>query len=288
MDMAAIRQIAASDAGYPAQLREIAKAPKCLYVRGTLPRDGALALAIVGTRRATPEGKALASRFGRELAAAGFAIVSGLAFGIDAAAHEGALEADGTCVAVLANGLASIYPHSHARLAEKILAGGGAIVSEYPPDEPPYQYRFIERNRIISGLARGTLVIEAPEASGSLATAEFALEQNRDVFVVPGSIMNPNFRGAHSLIRQGAELVTSPDDILAAYDIEIDRAAARSSSAHAPEEKLILSVLERASRPLDVDKIADMTKLEPRIVNQTLTFLLMRKIIREIKGRYTI
>lgn len=283
-----IHHIVFGDPAYPPLLREITKAPRQLYVRGALPMPHALPLAIVGTRRATQDGIRLARQFGRDLAAAGFVIVSGLAFGIDAAAHEGALEANGACVAVLANGLASVYPHNNRRLAEKILAAGGAIISEYEPGEPPLPYKFIERNRIISGLSKGTLVIEAPEASGSLATAGFALEQNRDVFVVPGSVSHPNFRGANELIRQGAELVTKPEDILAAYGIEMNCAAARRSSARTPEEKLILSALEGVLHPLDVDKIIEATKLEPRIVNQALTFLVLRKAVRETKGQYTI
>jgi DNA processing protein len=257
-------------------------------VRGKMPPTEQPMLAIVGTRKATPQGKHLAEYFGRELAAAGFAIVSGLAFGIDAAAHVGALEEGGICIAVLANGLASVYPHTHERLAAKIIAGGGALVSEYSPGEPPLPYKFIERNRIISGLAKGVLVVEAPESSGSLATAEFALEQNRDVFVVPGNVTHPNFKGANELIRQGAELVTKPEDILSAYGVEIGPANVRRASSDSPEEKLIVEALESVLYPLEVDKIIEMTKLEPRIVNRTLAFLIVKKMIRETKGRYTI
>ena len=276
-----------ADPTYPAFLREITPSPVALYVRGTIP-DSAHAVAIVGTRRATADGNRIAEDFGRDLAAAGCTVVSGLALGIDASSHKGALAVGGSCIAVLANGLARIYPETNHRLAEKIIAGGGAIVSEYPPREHPWKYRFLERNRIVSGIARGTLVIEAPESSGSLATANFALEQNRDVFVVPGSIMHPNFRGANALIRQGAELVTCADDILSAYGMEIRRRDERSTATASREETLIVEALTRVSHALDVDKIVAMTKLEPRIVNQTLTFLLLRKVIREIQGQYTI
>jgi DNA processing protein len=307
-----IRLIFRDDPDFPPLLREIDPAPLALYVRGDLVcsssssggggggsgcdsgsggvhgTHGARAVAIVGTRRATPDGKRLAEQFARELSRMGLTIVSGLALGIDAAAHEGALDARGTCIAVLANGLDRIYPETNRRLAEKIVSGGGAIISEYPPYEPPLKYRFLERNRIVSGIAHGTLVIEAPESSGSLATAGFALAQNRDVFVVPGPITHPNFRGAHSLIRQGAELVTSADDILAAYGIEKTRGTAMNAAASSPEETLILAALAGASRALDVDKIIATTKLEPRIVNQALTFLLLRKVVRETGGQYTI
>lgn len=296
--------IFAEDDGFPPLLREIAQPPFGIYVRGTLPVQMSapdiapapdavkLAFAIVGTRRATPEGCAIARRFARELAQAGSAIVSGLAFGIDAAAHEGCLDANGTTVAVLAGGLNKIYPRENTKLAEKILVAGGAIVSEYPPGVPPYPVRFLERNRLISGLARGALIVEAPFGSGSLATARFALEQNRDVFVVPGSIAQKNFEGSHRLIRQGATLVTAPEEILEAYGIvRKDAVRARmgaQSDAYSPEEALILQVLADIAAPAEVDKIATATKLEPRVVNQTLSFLLFRDIVKETKEGYTI
>ena len=206
-----------------------------------------MAIAIVGTRRATPDGKSTARRFAAELARAGIVIVSGLAFGVDAAAHEGCLDAEGKTVAVLACGLANIYPRNNEPLAKKILAQGGAIISEYPPDMPAYPSRFLERNRIVSGLSKGTLVIEAPERSGSLATARFALEQNRDVFVVPGPIAHPNFKGSHALIRQGAELVTTPEDILESYGIAREKSIG-AEFAGTPEEKAILEFLAAARR----------------------------------------
>ena len=176
-------------------------------------------IAIVGTRRATPEGKIIAKRFARELTSYGIPIASGLAFGIDAAAHEECVATGGATIAVLAGGLDAIYPGSNAALAQKILARHGCIISEYPLGSPPLPYRFLERNRIISGISRGTLVVEAPENSGSLATARYALEANREVFVVPGSTLHPNFKGSHRLIRQGAELVTTPEEIFEAYGI---------------------------------------------------------------------
>lgn len=280
------RLILLENAEYPPLLREMADPPFGIYVRGILPQEKIM-LAIVGTRKATPEGIRIAEKFGGALGGAGFAIVSGLAIGIDAAGHVGAVAAGGTAVAVLAGGLSEIYPHTNVRLAEKILAAGGAIISEYPLDEPPYQYRFIERNRIVSGLSQGVLVVEAPTMSGSLATARFALEQNRDVFVIPGNIAHPNFAGSHALIRQGAELVTAPQDILAAYGITeevLSKAAVVSAS---PEETLILKALRSISSPADVDKIIEMTKLEPRIAVSTLGFLVVKNLIRETESGYT-
>ena len=284
----AIRFIAQSHPAFPARLREIAKIPDGIYVRGGAPVEmlGRDMIAIVGTRRATPDGNRIAEHFGRELARAGLGIVSGLALGIDAAAHEGAVEARGFSVAVLANGVDRIYPNTNARLGERILQSGGMIISEYPPGEPVYKYRFLERNRIVSGLARGVLIVEAPESSGSLATASFALEQNRDVFVVPGSISHPNFRGANQLIRQGAELVTKPEDILEAYNLERRPKHAAENYRGSSEETLILQALAKAGRPPDVDKISLMTKLEPRIVNRAITFLILNRAVIESEGGY--
>ncbi len=282
-----------NDPAYPQFLREIHRAPFGIYVRGNVgslcaavPLEHARTIAIVGTRRATPDGRRLATIFGRELARAGFTIVSGLAIGIDAAAHEGALEAHGVCVAVLPNGIDHIYPHTNARLGEKIIATGGAVVSEYPPGELTRKYRFLERNRIISGLARGTLVIEAPESSGSLATADFALEENRDVFVIPGNIAAPNFRGANALIRQGATLVTKPEEIFEAYGVQWPQKKIGAADGGTPEEMLILHALRAASRALEVDKIITVTKLEPRIVNRTLSFLVMKGFVKESGNGY--
>ncbi len=190
-----VRLIFAGEKGYPPLLAEIEDRPFGIYILGTFPRGDTAPCAIVGTRRATPEGKSIAHRFAHNLAQAGFPIVSGLAFGIDAAAHEGCLDARGTTVAVLAGGLDDVYPRENGRLAKRILESGGAIISEYPLGAPPYPDRFLERNRIISGLRAATLIVEAPVGSGALVTARLALEQNRDVFVVPGPITQPQLRG---------------------------------------------------------------------------------------------
>lgn len=282
-----IRLILSEDPDFPPLLREISDPPFGIYVRGVLPRESR-AIAIVGTRKATHEGKRTAKHFAHALAAAGFAIVSGLALGIDAAAHDGTLEVGGLAIAVLANGLDTIYPHTNERLALKILAAGGCIISEYPPGEEARKHRFLERNRIVSGLANGTLVVEAPLKSGSVATARFAFEQNRDVFVIPGGIAHPNFQGSHKLIRQGAELVTKPEDILEVYGITKKDISTASEKNVEPHEKLILKALREVSSATTVDKLIDMTKLEPQILNQHITFLLLKGIIKETEGGYTI
>lgn len=288
-----IRLALAAEKEFPEKLRHISHPPLSLYLRGSaLPPDDEkntqTTIAVVGTRRATAEGKKTARTFARDLAAAGCTIASGLAFGIDAAAHEGALDARGITIAVLAGGLDGIYPHSHRALSERILAGGGTLVSEYPPGEAPVAYRFIERNRIMSGIARGVLVVEAPESSGALATARYAAEQNRELFVVPGAVNSRHFKGSHALIRQGAELVTSADDILTGYGIYKRHPSTIHEGASSSEEILILKALAATSSPADVDKLITMTRLEPRILNRAISFLLMRGIIKESDEGYTI
>jgi DNA processing protein len=293
-----IRLVLAEQKEFPEALRHIPCPPFGIYLRGgAMPsaakHDGAPTIAIVGTRRASADGKKTARSFARELATAGCTIASGLAFGIDAAAHEGALDAGGdnargATVAILAGGLDAVYPHSHRGLAERILISGGTLISEYPPGEAPLPYRFIERNRIMSGISRGVLIVEAPESSGALATARYAAEQDREVFVVPGGVFAANFKGSHALIRQGAELVTSPDDILSAYNIDKKENAAARADASSPEEIVILKALAEIGTPVDVDKLIALTRLESRTVNQTLSFLLIRGIIKESEGGYTI
>ncbi|HVN26355.1 MAG TPA: DNA-processing protein DprA [Candidatus Paceibacterota bacterium] len=284
-----IRLVLAGDPGFPEALKGIPQPPLALYIRGVLPVgtiEARPTVAIVGTRRGSPRGLRTAAVFGRALAEAGCVIASGLALGIDAAAHRGALEARGPCIAVIANGLSHVRPSTNARLAEMVLETGGCIVSEYPPDEEPLPQRFIERNRLISGFASGTLVIEAPERSGSLATADFALEQGREVFAVPGPIDDPLYRGSNGLIRQGATLVTKPNDILEAFGIAPAPSAPRSGPGGSREETLIMKALESASGALEVDKIITMTKLEPRIAIRTLGLLVVKNIARETGGGY--
>ena len=196
------------------RLKAIADPPVLLYVRGNAALLSSVSLAVVGTRRPTPYGIRAAMLFSQELSRYGFVIVSGLASGIDSAAHDGALRAEGTTIAVLGHGLDRIYPRGNHGLAERILEAGGCLVSEYPPGVAPMPFHFPQRNRIISGLSLGTLVIEAAAKSGSLITAKTALEQGREVFAVPGGFDDPGHAGSHQLIQQGAKLVISPKDVL--------------------------------------------------------------------------
>jgi DNA processing protein len=203
-----------TDERYPKLLKEISDPPLVLYVRGNQSALWQQQLAMVGSRNATPAGIANAENFALALAKAGLAITSGLALGVDAACHRGALTAGGITIAVMGTGLNHIYPASNRKLAEAIITEAGAIISEFPFDTGPKAQNFPRRNRIIGGLSQGVLVVEAALKSGSLITARHALEQGRDVFAIPGSIHNPVARGCHYLIQQGAKLVTSAQDIL--------------------------------------------------------------------------
>lgn len=281
-----ITLILREDEAYPPALKEIAQPPFALYVKGVLPEKGAKMLAIVGTRRATAGGKDAARTFAETLAKSGWCIVSGLALGIDGAAHTGALAGKGKTIAVLACGLDSVYPSEHASLAERILKEGGALVSEYPIGGETLPFRFLERNRIVSGLSKGALIIEAPERSGSLATAKFALDQNREVFVTPGPMNHPNFAGSHTLIKAGAALVTAPDDILLAFGEDVAPKNERQTPKLSGDELLVYETLKTTGNGATIDKLAETANLPPYVVSRCLTFLQLKGIIRENNGLY--
>ncbi len=205
-----------ADAAYPRALLESPDPPLLLYLRGPLAALQPPAVAVVGSRRPSAQGRDNAQAFSRDLAAAGFAVVSGLALGVDGAAHEGALAAGGITLAVVGSGIDRVYPPQHRDLAERIVAAGGALLSEFTPGMPPLPQNFPQRNRIIAGLSQGTLVVEAALQSGSLITARLANEAGREVFAIPGSIHAVQSRGCHALIRDGAQLVESAAEIVAA------------------------------------------------------------------------
>ncbi len=213
IEQSGIHVITLDDPDYPPLLRQIPDPPALLYVKGTLLESDWRAIAVVGTRRATVYGKTMTREIVEPLAAQGIVIVSGLARGIDAAAHQAALDVGGRTLAVLANGLDRIYPPEHRQLAEHI-AANGALISELPLGEPPESSHFAPRNRIVSGLTWGTLVVEATEHSGTLLTVNQALEQGREVFAVPGNALSPASKGTNTLIQGGAKMVTSAEDIL--------------------------------------------------------------------------
>ncbi len=211
--------ITPNSADYPEYLRQISHKPMVLYYKGDIKVLSKPAVAVVGTRKASPYGLDTAYQFGKKLAEMGFTVVSGMARGIDGEAQRGALTAGGKVIAVLGGGVDNIYPPEHKKLYHDILEKGGVIVSEYPPGSKPYPKNFPERNRIVAGLALGVTVIEAPEKSGALITARMAFDDNREVFAVPGNIDKPSFAGSNLLIqRSGAKLVTKPEDIVEEFD----------------------------------------------------------------------
>jgi DNA processing protein len=229
---------------YPPLLASIPDAPLVLYVEGEVGALPLPQLAMVGSRNPTALGRDTAGQFARHLAEAGFAITSGLALGIDAASHRGALLAGGRTVAVLGCGLDAIYPRGHAELAQRV-AGTGALVSDLPTGTRPLRHHFPRRNRIISGLSVGTLVVEAALQSGSLITARLAAEQGREVFAIPGSIHNPMARGCHRLIRQGAKLVETAADIFAELGPLLSGLGATASAQPADRKEVFGTVLDK-------------------------------------------
>lgn len=283
-----------TDSDFPEILKEIPWPPFGIYWKGA-PISRAVKIGIVGTRKATANGKAVAEKFAQKIAEAGCEVVSGLALGIDTAAHNGALAGKGITIAVLAGGLDYIYPKQNERLAEKIINSGGTLISEYAFGAPVYSSRFLERNRIISGLSKGVLVVEAPEGSGALATAKFAVDQNRDVFVVPGGLSQPNYTGSHGLIKAGAALVTDPDEILEDLGLvspEKNKSAANRSLLNLESldenQRTVIKTIQSAGDPLSVDKIQELAKMDISSVNRAVSLLTIRGIIKEERGKYSI
>ncbi len=274
------------DDGYPARLRTIPDPPLVLAVRGTLVADEP-AVAVVGARRATPAGLRVAAELARGLADAGLAVVSGLAAGIDAAAHRAALAAGGRTLAVLGTGIDRVYPAWHGALAAEI-ARGGALLSELRCGAPPLAHHFPQRNRLISGLAVGTVVVEAAEGSGSLITARCALEQGREVFAVPGPVEGPQHRGSHRLIQQGAKLVIDVEDILEeiapALRARVAEArAARARAALAPVEERVLEAVGREEG--HVDDVIRRAGLPAGTTLETLLALELRGLVEQAPGK---
>jgi len=284
-----IRLLLDTDPDFPRGLREIHDPPGVLYVRGELqPRD-TLAIAIVGTRHATQYGLRLSERLASGLARAGLTIISGLARGIDAAAHRGALRADGRTLAVLGGGLLRLYPPEHRTLAEQIV-GHGAVIAELPPRVRPTGGTFPQRNRLVSGLSLGVVVVEAAERSGALISAEHAMEQGREVFAVPGSVESHVSRGCHRLLREGARLVESVDDVLEELGplVEATQVATDRVVRH-PAELLLndveLAVLAKIEvEPTSIDAIVVACALPVHRVLSTISVLEMRRLVRRVSG----
>jgi DNA processing protein len=282
-----IHLVDACSAQYPAQLLRTAAAPALLYVRGDAGHLAAPQLAMVGSRSPTLPGRRTAHAFAARLSAAGLTITSGLAVGIDGASHEGALDSAAPTIAVVGSGLDAIFPRQHRPLAERI-AAQGALVSQFPPGVPPLRANFPRRNRIISGLALATLVVEATSHSGSLITARMALQQHRRVFAIPGSIANPLARGCHALIRSGAILVESADQILQELKFRktkqcvngtVDDCAAAAESALLLDKdyKILLDAL--GFEPASVNDLVRRTGFPSQSVTSMLLFLELDDVV---------
>lgn len=278
------------DPRYPPRLREIPQAPPLLFVAGDPEVLGRPQLAVVGSRHPTPAGRQIAQEFARHLAAAGLAVTSGLAMGIDAAAHEGALAAGGATIAVAGTGPDRVYPARNRDLARRI-AAAGAVVSEFPVGSPARPEHFPRRNRIISGLSLGTLVVEAARRSGSLITARLAGEQGREVFAIPGSIHNPLARGCHALIREGAKLVETVEDILVELRDSLgpvpapEPPCAAEEAAQPPEDPAYETLLEAMGwEPVGVDTLVQRTGLTPEAVSSMLLILELRDCVASMSG----
>jgi DNA processing protein len=284
MERLGTRLVLRSDPEYPPLLRQIFDPPAVLYVRGCLGEGDRCAVALVGSRRCSAYGRLNADRIARELAAAGVTVVSGLARGVDTAAHGGALAAGGRTVAVLGSGLGRVYPPENRSLADRI-AAGGAVVSEFPMLDPPDAWHFPARNRIISGWCQGVCVIESPIDSGALITAEFAVEQGRDVFAVPGPVTDSRSRGAHALIRDGAALVEEAEDILAALGVmtaTADPQLTLPDPALTEDEQLVLRLLGPQPRTGD-DLIAESGATAARVA-AALVLLELKGLARKASG----
>jgi DNA processing protein len=271
------------DEAYPQRLKEIDQPPPVLYVRGEYLPDDLFAVAIVGTRRVTPYGRQITEELSSFLAANGLTVISGLARGVDAIAHQAALKAGGRTIAVLGSGVDKIYPPEHRALAEQMMERG-AIISDYAPGTPPDASNFPPRNRIISGLSLAVVVIEAGETSGALITAEFAAEQGREVFAVPGSILAPQSKGTNKLIQKGALPLLSVNDLMQALDITRvgeQKAARKIMPSDATEAKL-LGVL--GNEPLHVDEIRNQAELPIEKVSAALALMELKGMVRQVGG----
>lgn len=287
-----IIQIKNGGRSYPKLLAQIADPPKSIYCRGNLKLFNSLCFGVVGTRKFSAYGKEAAEKLVSRLAKY-FTIVSGLALGIDGIAHQATLNAGGKTVAVLGSGVddKSIYPQTNLRLAKDILKNNGLIISEYPPEEAGYKSNFPERNRIISGLSKGVLIVEADIRSGSLITARLALEQNRDVFSVPGNIFSPRSEGTNYLIRKGAKLVSRIEDILEEYEhLKLSSAEILNKiiSTKNKTEKMIIDILGRTG-PQSTDAIITKTKIKASEIIAALSMMEIREILDKMAdGKYSI
>jgi len=275
------------DDNYPIRLRDIDNAPPVLYLRGSIETNDEWAVAIVGTRRITPYGRQVAERIATQLANNGITVVSGLALGVDTVAHQSSLDAGGRTLAILGSGVDRLYPPQNRSLAEKVIEKG-ALISDYAPGTPPEGSNFPPRNRIISGLSLATVVVEAGVKSGALITADFALEQGREVFAVPGNVFAPQSRGPNRLIQNGAHPLLDPKEILDVLDLTrvTEHREARVVLPSNATEAQLFEVL--GHEPLHVDEVRAQTDLPIDQVTATLAMMELKGMVRQVGGmRYT-
>lgn len=263
-------------------LTSLAKCPDKLYMIGTLPEERRPTVAIVGTRKPTAYGREVTHQLAYELAQKGIVIVSGLALGVDGMAHRGALEAGGTTIAVLANGLPDIYPATHQSLADEIISHGGAIMSEYEPGTSARDFQFLERNRLVSGLSDAIIITEAAARSGTLNTAMHALEQGKEIFVVPGNITSPLSAGCNALLKQGATPVTSVSDVLEIIAPDLLKPQISLALGSTPLEATILGLVQSGIR--DGDELQQLSEVSASEFAQALTMLELSGIVRSLGG----
>ena len=285
MEKSGVSALTRADDSYPDCLARICDPPPTLFIKGDLKLDNEKQFAVVGTRGATYDGKKAAKEFTKVLVQNGATIISGLARGIDTCAHEACLDACGKTIAVLGNGLDSIYPPENTKLAQRILDCGGSLISEMRLDEAPSRYSFPQRNRIIAGLCEGALVVEGGKTSGSLITANICAEEGRDVFAIPGSIYNSLAEGPNSLIQAGAGCALSPWDIIEGMHWGARPSAKRSSQKPLEldeDEKKIYNLLKNEA--LSFDEIENLTGFSTSELNSRLTMLMLRSIIIRLPG----
>jgi DNA processing protein len=269
--------------GYPPLLREIAAPPPVLYVKGTITEEDAWALAVVGTRRTSVYGREAARRLTAALARSGVTIISGLARGIDGEAHQAALKAGGRTIAVLGCGIDQVYPPEHRRLAQQVVAQG-ALVSDFPLGTKPEGRNFPPRNRIISGLSLGVLIVEAGVRSGALITADYAAEQGRDVFAVPGSIYTRGSAGTNALIRDGAKVVLGPEDILEELNLTMVAEQIEARQVLPADETEAALLAHLSAEPTHVDDLRQQMGLPIAQVTSTLALMELKGMVRQVGG----
>lgn len=285
-EQAGIKVVTLLDDSYPTNLKTIFDPPPVLYYRGDLLATDSLSVGIVGARRATPYGREVAHKFARDLVRSGITVVSGLARGVDSAAHRGALAGKGRTLAVLGCGLNVVYPPENSRLYDQV-AAQGAVLTEFPLDTAPEARNFPRRNRIISGLSRAVVVVEAAVTSGSLITADFALEQGREVFAVPGPITSSLSKGTNNLIFQGARLARTAVDIIEELGVTPKPAAAEGSAV--PEltaaEKKVYSCFAEGTGSIHIDELVRRSRLTAQEVTAILMMLELKGLVRQLPGK---